>query len=491
MLVAAVVIGVTTAILLQLGGIRRSSNEIVDEVREEQVCAEAQLSFVQLAVLLNGPMADADHVEENRPAVLELLTTVRSRLGEFHAGSPLAGHGAPGHESIEAERVNSIQMGLLKLQPIVATASAAELAPHASVVLDEIGAGFRGLNAEVHAEIVRSRVDLDRRLERSSLVMATASLAALVLLLAAWWLVRGQIVRPLLTIERGVERLGAGDLAARLAPQPSQELDAVTQALNQMAERLAASQGQLATLLEQRTRQFTQAAKLADMGRFAAGVAHEINTPLASVVASAEGVTRRLQRGNAGAEDTLEALQVIGKEARRTADLASQLLSLSRLSPETPQEIDFAELLARVARVLAHRLEKSGVRLQTTLPEGPLPIRQLPASELEQVLLNLTSNAIDACAGGGLVRISIELPVDGTRVVVEDDGCGIAPEHRERIFEPFFTTKGAGHGTGLGLPLVALIVEGWGGQIVVQPREPRGTRFELVLPLIDDVAKEP
>jgi two-component system NtrC family sensor kinase len=229
-----------------------------------------------------------------------------------------------------------------------------------------------------------------------------------------------------------------------------------------------------------------QAARLADIGQLAAGVAHEINTPLASIALRAESLQRSGQDPALLAVPAFQNfpryLKTIEEETFRCKKIIRALLEFSSSRKPKTQPTDLNALVERAADLIGHQMRVKQVDLQLRLEPGLAPV---PADDgqLRQVLLALLMNALDATRPGGKVEVETGRR-EGNRVVlgVNDDGEGIPPDVREKIFSPFFTTKPFGQGTGLGLAICHGIVTSHGGTIEVDSEAGRGTRFAVLLP---------
>ena len=234
--------------------------------------------------------------------------------------------------------------------------------------------------------------------------------------------------------------------------------------------------------------QFYQAEKMATVGTLAAGVAHEINNPLTAILGFAEGLKRRNAKLK-GAIDTelladfREYTDTIIKECLRCRDIVQTLLTFSRPNAASLGHVDLNQCVTDTLFILKHHFkEHHELTVQTELEE------QLPAilgdeSQLKQVIINLLTNAFDATAGRGRILIRT-LTEEANRVtlIIEDSGCGIPLEARDKLFEPFFTTKPVGKGIGIGLSTCYSIVNNHHGEISVTSAVGKGSSFKVSLP---------
>jgi two-component system NtrC family sensor kinase len=236
-----------------------------------------------------------------------------------------------------------------------------------------------------------------------------------------------------------------------------------------------------------------QAAKMASLGELVAGIAHEINNPLAFCVSHLDTVKRSLST-----VDPHVSAEVLGPSARqhweraqtrlhemglglgRINDLVLKLRAFSRLDEGERKRVDVKECIDAVLTILGHRFQPR-IHVDTQF-DGPEQIECNPGL-FNQALMNLISNAIDAIPEQGTIRISSGAAGDMYRLVVEDTGSGIDPKLRDRVFEPFFTTKPVGHGTGLGLSIAYSIVQKHGGRLEVEDAPSGGTRMVMHVPL--------
>jgi signal transduction histidine kinase len=263
-------------------------------------------------------------------------------------------------------------------------------------------------------------------------------------------------------------------------------------AMNDMTARFQAIRDDLDRQVRERTKQVVRSEQLASVGFLAAGVAHEINNPLASIAMCAESLEGRIrevveaEQGVGPADSRAEVisryLRMIQSEAFRCKEITEKLLDFSRIGPSERQDTELRELVAGVIDMLGHLGRYHGKRIE--LAPGPPLVAPVNSREIKQVVLNLLTNALDSVAADGTVRIRLDQRDGMAELSVTDDGCGMEPEVLERVFDPFFTRRRAGQGTGLGLSIAYRIVADHGGGIEAQSPGPgRGATFRVRLPL--------
>nr|MDQ2899835.1 ATP-binding protein [Acidobacteriota bacterium] len=226
-------------------------------------------------------------------------------------------------------------------------------------------------------------------------------------------------------------------------------------------------------------RRLVQADKLSSIGLLAAGVAHEVNTPLAVISTYAQMLSKQV----AGDEQKSRILDKIAKQTFRASEIVNSLLNFSRTSPNQLTAVNLNRVIQETVSLLEHQLQKAGIEVRLNLQQQLAPVHG-NSGKLQQVFLNLFLNARDAMQSGGVLEVTTASDEAGLRIDVCDTGHGIAPEHVQRIYDPFFTTKGAKKGTGLGLSVTYGIVQEHFGAIEVFPRTGGGTRFHVELPVV-------
>jgi signal transduction histidine kinase len=223
---------------------------------------------------------------------------------------------------------------------------------------------------------------------------------------------------------------------------------------------------------------------MATVGTLAAGIAHEVNSPLTGAMHS----VRALEAGTLPPAKQGRYLQVLAESLERIRRAVSQLLDYSTVHVTNVADCDLSALVTRTLAFLEYQIARNRISVENRLP--PLPIRA-DAHKLEQVLVNLVLNAIGAMPRGGRLVFRHFEKGPFLTLIVSDTGEGVPEENMEKIFEPFFTTKRNGEGTGLGLAVCRKIIEQHGGKISVSSRPGEGTEFHVALPLAVPPAEVP
>jgi signal transduction histidine kinase len=227
--------------------------------------------------------------------------------------------------------------------------------------------------------------------------------------------------------------------------------------------------------LRQAQQQLLQSGKLATIGQMAAGIAHELNTPLTYIMGNVE-----LLLVQPLTETQRDMLTSVGRGAERIKTLVQRLLLFSRPAEEEPAALDVNALVERSLEFCHYQILKAGVQLERRLAPGLPPVRGI-ASQLETALINVVVNAVQAMGEGGRLTVATDALPD-VQISVRDTGPGIPEDAQPKVFEPFFTTKTEGGGTGLGLSTVLMAVERHHGRVEFETRPGDGTTFRITLP---------
>ncbi len=292
---------------------------------------------------------------------------------------------------------------------------------------------------------------------------ATVLLAILVAIPLAW-----SISRPLTDLAKATRKVSSGDWSVRVSANGGGEMGLLAKSFNTMVETLQDTQERL-----------VQKEKLASVGQLAAGVAHEINNPLGTVLLYADILHKETPEDD---QQHREDLQMILREAKRCKTIVNDLLNFSRQNEVLAQETDLNDLLGELIEEVGHKDLYRSIELVTDL-DTELPPIQADPLQLHQVFLNLMNNAAEAMPDGGRLTLCTQRGPAARTVTlqVQDTGVGIPEENMKKLFTPFFTTKPIGKGTGLGLAIIYGIVKMHRGQISVQSHEGKGTTFTLTL----------
>ena len=227
--------------------------------------------------------------------------------------------------------------------------------------------------------------------------------------------------------------------------------------------------------------------KMMAMGKLAASVVHEINNPLSGILNYIRLMTRILRRGplpDDRREKFMTYLDLVENETDRCSHIVSSLLAFSRKSPPSFGPVNVQELLQRSIALSQHKLKLQNIELESRIDQG-LPNIEGDFNQLQQCVINLVFNAIDAMPNGGTLTLSgsHQQPQNRVKIAVKDTGQGISPDDLPHVFEPFFTTKKEGYGVGLGLSTIYGIMQRHGGVVDVQSKPGQGTTFTLLLPV--------
>ncbi len=304
----------------------------------------------------------------------------------------------------------------------------------------------------------------------------------LVTTIIVWLLVR-KITQPLRDLRDGAEAVGRGDFSRRVEVTSEDECGELAATFNQMTENLQASRKKLEQTVETlkaTQAQLVQSEKLSAIGQFTAGVAHELNNPLTAVI----GFTELMGLAKLPSEHR-DYVDNILAGADRCKRVVQNLLSFARQHQPERKPVDLNELVRLTLKFLYYQLHTSNIKVSEHLAPN-LPLVMADAHQLQQVFLNLITNARQAMEGHrpeGLLRVTTEVANDRVRVCFQDNGPGIPPENLLRVFDPFFTTKEVGQGTGLGLSLCYGIVREHGGSIQVLSPPGQGASFIVEVPV--------
>jgi two-component system, NtrC family, sensor kinase len=340
----------------------------------------------------------------------------------------------------------------------------------------------------------------DVQLAESSRRMKVYTACALLLIMTlSWFFIWRVVARPIRALKRATEHIASGDLGYQIQVRSEDEIAELARSFNSMSSRLESEHNQnlawthtLEERVDLKTRELTRAhdhalqtEKMASIGKMAAVLAHEVNNPLSGILTYAKLLRKWIDREDCGQSrrgEICDSLDLIASESRRCGDLVKNLLTFSRTTPMNLQPTDINHVIEQSLRLVHHQFDLAGIQVQPQF-EPNLPLVRCDAAQMEQVLLALIMNAIDAMPQGGNLWIASSSVDHHVQIIVRDDGSGIPAEILPRIFEPFLTTKETGRGVGLGLAISHSILERHSGTIEVQSEAGRGTTFTVTLPV--------
>ena len=373
-------------------------------------------------------------------------------------------------------------------------------------------------------------------LKTQRMILISLILDALVLIVFGSFLLSRILVKPLKDLVRLTQKISEGDFSQTIEETSKNEIGQLVSSFNRMIERLKENQESIDSYLKslelankklkQAQEELIRTEKLASIGRFAAGVAHEVGNPLGAIL----GYTSILEKDGIDREESKDYLKRIEKEIERINRIVRELLDFARPSKFEIRDIEVNKVIENTVSLLSHQKNFENIETQLEL-QPDLPMIKGDESQLSQVFINIILNAIDAMPNGGHLRIQTDNLVvenlfgDGLQLLypprrkgdpmesdysrlrktdpfsaiftkyskgdqlikirISDTGMGIEQENLERIFDPFFTTKEPDKGTGLGLSISLRIVESMGGKIRVESEVGKGSAFEIYFPTFD------
>lgn len=231
-------------------------------------------------------------------------------------------------------------------------------------------------------------------------------------------------------------------------------------------------------------KQLVQTEKMAAIGKLVAGIAHEISNPMTVILGYSQDILRKIR------EDDIvyKPLKLIEESATRVKKIVEGLLLFSRTSELNKELIDINEIVNRTLLILKSGFDLKKIDILKDL-DNDLPPLYVNKNQIEQVLVNLYNNSIDAMPAGGTMKVTTMLEGEFIKIFVSDTGIGISEESKDKIFEPFFTTKKIGEGTGLGLSLCYEMIKKHDGDITFESEINKGTTFIIKLPAISKESK--
>lgn len=315
--------------------------------------------------------------------------------------------------------------------------------------------------------------------------VAILILGTLTLVMLTYILLNRLVIAPLTAIVEGSKRVSEGDYSRRIpAADRRDEVGTMIQAFNSMMEKLDAYRQTLQSDIKKARERVTDterklfhAQRLSTTGTLAAGIAHEINNPLGGMINAAEA----LRSGKLDPAKREQYLELIADGLSRVRSIVQKILHF-RPQAYQPVPVQLRGTVDRAIAFLDHKATRRGIEIVNEVEAGAEPVFGDPL-ELQQAILNILMNAVDAVeAGQGKIRVSQRREGGHIHISIQDNGIGMTPEELDRCMDPFFTTKDAGEGSGLGLPVAGSIVENHGGRLQIRSEKGKGTTVTIDLP---------
>jgi two-component system, NtrC family, sensor kinase len=336
------------------------------------------------------------------------------------------------------------------------------------------------------------RTDIARILKVSSILLVMTLGLVVVLGTVINSKLARSIVNPIHDLERITKKIARGDFSESIKVKGHDEIAALAESFNQMEDKLDQAMTALDEIIKQlreKQSQLVEAEKLASIGKLAAGIAHEINNPLTSVLTFSNLMLEQCPPG----DPRHEKLKLMARETDRARTIVRQLLNFGRESVIKPVKININQPVTEITESLVAQEAFKGIALSMKLADG-LPEIYADPAQVGQVVLNILLNAIHAITppgrievetrlGSKCIEIAKRLGGNCVEVIFADTGKGIPEDHLHKIFDPFFSTKAATKGTGLGLAVSYGIIKKHGGEITVESIVGKGTTFTVRLPI--------
>jgi signal transduction histidine kinase len=470
----------------------RTTERKVDEIQQ---VAQLRDNLHDLAAYPgNDPAKEKEHIDRFLTLCQDTLTAYEQTLQNETLRLGLDPDGG----ETELDYIARLRAGFDRLRDAVGRASAPQVQTGGTGrVLDEpdvrdeclkLSRDATGLLWHIVGDIKTSRDRAAANHRRALYVVGSATALAVVLVLTLLYYFRVWVFAPIQQLQAGVHRVHTGDFDHPIRLASRDELEELANEFNAMTARLRDVYADLARQVEERSRQLVAAEKMVSVGFLAAGVAHEINNPMASIAFCAEALERRLHHALAAApadsEVILKYLKMIEQEAFRCKQITDRLLNYSRDGAGRREAIDLAGPIQNQLDLLRHH-PASRDRKMEFRHDGPV-VATVDAHEFEGVVHNLVVNALEHTDVGGTVAVTLRPAADGAEVVVQDTGVGMPADVLRHIFEPFYTRSRTGQGTGLGLFICNRVVTEHGGTITASSGGPgKGSTFTVRLPVKD------
>lgn len=499
MLVAGIMLLLVVGTLQGLYSYRTTIRTIEGRLREREVAQQTQIQIQELLELTQndpGPVPNIPLLSQQVHKIKQFLIIYEYLINDtlIHLRHPQSGYDERALVAQLRTRLDDY-LNLIQRPPrneMTVTPGSLTSWQQGKDMLDirkQLELASQELQSIIDTDLNR-RIGLGKTDFRNTLIMviSTCILGALFLLvltrLAYRW-----IVYPVRDLKRKVVRVAQGQFEGHVDVQSGDEMQDLAEAFNHMSDRLNEMYRDLAKQVNDRSKQLIRSERLAGVGFLAAGVAHEINNPLASISFCSEALERRLSElldrhpEHPDVPVIYNYLQMIQQEAFRCKDITQKLLEFSRIGDRPRQMTDVAEMVQSVINTVQHlHLHKNK---QIHFQDHDRPHLMLNAPEMKSVILNLVVNALESMEEGGVLQIDLYMKDQQVILRFADTGCGMTQEVLDNIFEPFFTRSRTGKGVGLGLSISHRIVSQHGGEIEAESEgQGKGSVFTVTLPLV-------
>lgn len=477
---------------------------------------QALTSHITTMKTTDSKLVELDHTEELRSSVTQLvhpaeatkpseeavllqqrLKEARQKLDQYESilQDTLSRRRDPDSGHMESNLIGDLRTWLGNYEKALKRAAELQIVDGQRTLSDdpEVAAAHKQLlqlsnelRSAIYEDMFRRISDAKANHRRSMIIVITCCSATLLLVAGLLYFFYGWVFHPIRRLQDGVHRVARGEFGQPIVLRTGDELEELANAFDDMAARVHATYADLARQVNERSRQLVRSERLVSVGFLAAGVAHEINNPLASIAFCAEGLQRRLHdllsRYPHEAETIRKYLEMIQSEAFRCKEITQKLLEFSRVGErrrETTELVELVQAVLEIAQLLPNCKDK-----QIIFQPQQRITALVNAQDIKSVVLNLVVNALDSMEEGGELTIVVQQRGAVAEMIFRDTGCGMSPDVLENIFEPFFTRSRTGKGTGLGLFISHQIISQHDGQIEATSDGPeKGSTFTVRVPM--------
>jgi len=348
-------------------------------------------------------------------------------------------------------------------------------------------------------DVMVSLSELDSiKTETAKTTIINSAVITVVIALACGFFIVMLVNVPMRKLSKGIEEIGNGNLDYRIPVDSKDELGKMAKRFNEMSSKLNAAYNEIKDWSENLNKKVTekteelkniynqvnQIEKLASLGKLSATVAHELNNPLEGILTYSKLISKKLKASNGSGENSslIKFLDLISDETARCGKIVKDLLLFSHKEEEKFAKENLISIIEKSITIIDHHLEMHSISLIKEFSGSEIFI-QCDAQKIQQALIALFINAIEAMHNPGKITIKASVENKFASIRMKDEGAGISQKDLPHIFEPFFSTKEAAQGTGLGLAVTYGIVTGHGGKISIEETSPKGTTFKIELPL--------